>query len=75
MKIHLLLVPLLFVGVNVWSAGPYFNVLEYGAHNDGSASSTEAFRSAIQAAKPPAEGRFIFHLEITSPARLNWRAT
>lgn len=29
---------------------PFFNVLEYGAHNDGSASATDAFRKAIQAA-------------------------
>jgi polygalacturonase len=38
---------------NVWSAStsPFFNVLDYGAHNDGSASSTEAIRSAIHAAR------------------------
>jgi polygalacturonase len=30
---------------------PFFNVLDFGAHNDGSVSSTGAFRSAIQAAK------------------------
>lgn len=30
---------------------PFFNVVDYGAHTDGSAPSTEAFRAAIQAAK------------------------
>jgi hypothetical protein len=34
-----------------WSAGPFFSILDYGARNDGSAPATEAFRSAIQAAK------------------------
>ena len=34
------------------NGGPgFFNILNYGARNDGSASSTEAFRSAIQAAQ------------------------
>ncbi|MGH7993871.1 MAG: glycoside hydrolase family 28 protein [Limisphaerales bacterium] len=33
-----------------WAAQPFFNVLDYGAHNDGSASSTEAINQAIQAA-------------------------
>jgi Pectate lyase superfamily protein len=32
-------------------SAPVFNILDYGAKNDGSASSTEAFRAAIQAAK------------------------
>ncbi len=31
--------------------GPFFNLLDYGARNDGSASATEAFRAAIRAAK------------------------
>ena len=39
-----------------WSAGPYFNVQEYGARNDGSTPATEAFRSAIQAAKAAGGG-------------------
>ena len=39
------------IGANGWSAGPFFNVLDYGARNDGSVSATEAIRSAIQAAK------------------------
>jgi polygalacturonase len=39
-----------------WGAGPLFNVLDYGARNDGSASATEAFRAAIQAAKAAGGG-------------------
>jgi len=39
-----------------FGAGPFFNVLDYGAHNDGSASSTEAFRAAIQAANASGGG-------------------
>jgi hypothetical protein len=35
---------------------PYFNVVDYGAHRDGSASSTEAFRAAIAAAKKAGGG-------------------
>lgn len=35
---------------------PYFNVLDFGAHNDGSASSTDAFRKAIQAARQAGGG-------------------
>ncbi len=38
------------------AAGAVFNVLDYGAHPDGSANSTEAFRSAIQAAKAAGGG-------------------
>ncbi|HEV2484968.1 MAG TPA: glycoside hydrolase family 28 protein [Terracidiphilus sp.] len=32
-------------------SGPFFNIVDYGAHNDGSENSMEAFRAAIQAAK------------------------
>ena len=40
-----------------WAAtGPRFNILDYGASNDGSAPSTEAFRAAIQAAKAAGGG-------------------
>ena len=46
----------LFLGANAWGAGPLFNVMDYGAHNDGSAISTAAFRSAIQAAKAAGGG-------------------
>jgi Glycosyl hydrolases family 28/Pectate lyase superfamily protein len=37
-------------------AAPSFNILDFGAHNDGSAPATEAFRSAIQAAKAAGGG-------------------
>jgi len=47
---------LLLLGANAWSAATVFNVLDYGAHNDGSAPSTEAIRSAIQAAKAAGGG-------------------
>jgi polygalacturonase len=53
------LLPLLLflsISVNGWGAGPFLNILDYGAHNDGSASSTEAIRSAIQAAKAAGGG-------------------
>ena len=36
--------------------GPFFNIADYGAHNDGSDNSTEAFRAAIQAAKKAGGG-------------------
>jgi polygalacturonase len=39
-----------------WCAEPVFNVLNYGAHNDGSAPATDAIRSAIQAAKAAGGG-------------------
>jgi len=46
----------LMIGATAWSAGPWFNVLDYGARNDGSASATEAIRSAVQAAKAAGGG-------------------
>jgi hypothetical protein len=52
------LLPVLFLLTrgSAGSAGPIFNILDYGAHNDGSASATEAIRSAIQAAKAAGGG-------------------
>jgi len=44
------------MGANAWSAGPLFNVMDYGARNDGSVSATAAIRSAIQAAKAAGGG-------------------
>ena len=38
------------------STAPFFNILDYGAHRDGSASSTDAIRAAIQAAKASGGG-------------------
>jgi len=40
----------LLLAAPAWSAGAFFNILDYGAHNDASAPATEAIRSAIQAA-------------------------
>ena len=59
---RLLLALLLLVGGNAHGAvpGPFFNVLDYGAHQDGSASSTEAIRSAIQAAQTAGGGTVYF---------------
>ena len=47
---------LVVISLNVSGAGPVFNVLDYGAHPDGSTNSTEAFQSAIQAAKSAGGG-------------------
>lgn len=57
---RLLLVLLLLIGANTWGAAPFFNVLDYGAFKDGSATSTEAIRSAIQAAKAAGGGTVYF---------------
>jgi len=38
------------------AAAPVFNIMDYGARNDGSALATGAFRSAIQAAKAAGGG-------------------
>ena len=52
------LLPSLFLvsAMCAWSAGPVFNVLDYGARNDGSAPATAAIRSAIQAAQTAGGG-------------------
>src|SRR5260370_32313598 len=48
---------LILAAVPGWSAmGAHFNILDYGAKNDGSAPATEAFRAAIQAAKAAGGG-------------------
>jgi polygalacturonase len=47
---------LVFAAANAWAAQPIFNVMDYGARNDGSASATAAIRSAIQAAKAAGGG-------------------
>jgi polygalacturonase len=51
---------LLTVGVNGLGAAAIFNVSNYGAHNDGSASSTEAIQAAIQAANAAGGGTVYF---------------
>src|SRR5438093_20351 len=48
---RILLALFLLVGGSTQGDGPFFNILDYGAHRDGSASSTEAIRAAIEAAK------------------------
>src|SRR5579864_6431184 len=53
---RLLLPAFLLFATNGWSAGPFFNILDHGARNDGSTSATEAIRSAIQAAKAAGGG-------------------
>ena len=57
-----LLALLLLASTNVWSANtePFFNVLDYGAWNDGSAPSTEAIRAAIKAAHAAGGGTVYF---------------
>ena len=40
----------------MWGAGPIFNIVDYGARNDATAPSTEAFHSAIQAVKAAGGG-------------------
>ena len=44
------------MGATAWGDAPVFNVVDYGARNDGSAPATEAFRTAIQAAKAAGGG-------------------
>ena len=51
---------LLLASVPAWAAKPIFNVTDYGARNDGSASATEAIRAAIQAAKAAGGGTVFF---------------
>ena len=46
----------LLLAAPAFCAGPFFNILDYGARNDGSAPATEAFRAAIQAAKAAGGG-------------------
>uniref|UniRef100_Q02B94 Glycoside hydrolase, family 28 n=1 Tax=Solibacter usitatus (strain Ellin6076) TaxID=234267 RepID=Q02B94_SOLUE len=46
----------LWIGASAWAAAPVFNIADYGARKDGSALATEAFRSAIQAAKAAGGG-------------------
>jgi hypothetical protein len=39
-----------------WGAGPFFNVVDYGAKGDGSTNATASIRSAIQATKAAGGG-------------------
>ena len=47
---------LLLIGVPAWAAGPVYNILDYGARNDGTADAAAAFRAAIQAASAAGGG-------------------
>ena len=47
---------MLLLTVHAWGAGPFFNILDYGAAKDGSTPATEAIRAAIQAAKAAGGG-------------------
>src|SRR4051812_46790632 len=44
------------LGIPGWAAAAQFNVMDYGARNDGSTPATAAFRAAIQAAKAAGGG-------------------
>jgi polygalacturonase len=47
---------LVLLAAPAWSAGAFFNILDYGARNDASAPATDAIRAAIQAAKAAGGG-------------------
>jgi polygalacturonase len=57
-----ILLPLVAGGGAVRGANtvPFFNVLDYGAHQDGSSNSTEAIQSAIRAANAAGGGTVYF---------------
>ncbi len=46
----------LLIAAPTWVAGASFNIVDYGAKNDGSSPATEAFRKAIAAAKAAGGG-------------------
>ena len=50
-RVRLVFLFCVLISLNAWCAGPFYNVLDYGAKKDGSAPSTEAFAKAIAAAK------------------------
>jgi polygalacturonase len=45
--------------VGAWGAGASFNVLDYGARNDGATPATDGIRAAIQAAKAAGGGTVV----------------
>lgn len=59
MTIRTLLLPLL-LAASAFGASPVFNVVDYGAKNDGSASSTAAIKKAIQACAAAGGGTVFF---------------
>jgi len=60
MRRQLLYWAFLLLAANAWGVGVVFNVMDYGAHNDGSAPAAEAIRATIQAAKTAGGGTVIF---------------
>lgn len=50
-RIRLIIFVLLLSSTSVWCDGPFFNVLDYGAKNDGTGHPEEGINAAIQAAK------------------------
>lgn len=48
---RILLSLLLFNSVSARGGSPFFNILDYGAHNDGTTRATKAINAAIKAAK------------------------
>lgn len=55
-----LFAPLFILAVSASGAAPVFNVVDYGAKNDGSASSTQAIRKAIDACAAAGGGTVLF---------------
>lgn len=55
-RIQVLIFILLLSNSNAWCTGPFFNVLDFGARNDGSVLATKAINDAIQAAKAAGGG-------------------
>ncbi|HEY4788523.1 MAG TPA: glycosyl hydrolase family 28 protein [Bacteroidales bacterium] len=56
MRTPLIVLLFLLNSMLVWGGGPFFNVLDYGAKNDGSARATAGINAAIQAAKAAGGG-------------------
>ena len=50
-RLHYLLIVFIVVNAHAQSKGPFFNVLDYGASNDGTNRATKGINAAIQAAK------------------------
>lgn len=53
---QIVLVLLVLNSLSVWCGNPFFNIVDYGAKNDGSVRATEAINAAINAAKAAGGG-------------------
>jgi hypothetical protein len=53
---QIVLVLLVLNSLSVWCGSPFFNIVDYGAKNDGSVRATEAINAAINAAKATGGG-------------------